>query len=242
MKILVGTSGYAYKHWRNQVFYPSETNQKDELEYYSKYFNTVEINATFYGSFKKSVFENWASKTPENFVFSIKGPRFITHIKKIKNVNVEVTRFYESAEGLGKKLGVVLWQFPRSFKISEDNFKKLNDFLYSQPLKIKQAIELRDESWFKVELFDLLRKYNAAFVINNSGKLNIFEKITSDFTYLRFHGPKNLYTSDYSEEELSNWAIKIKSYKVGEVFCYFNNDSRGYAVKNARYLKRTFEG
>jgi len=271
-KLYIGTSGYNYKHWR-EVFYPKGLSQKNWLSFYAKYFDTVEINATFYGNFKKNVFENWAGEVPDNFQFCLKGPRFITHVKRLKTVEDSISIFFENAIGLGEKLNIILWQFPKSFKMNEENLARLESFLSILPNSIKchqilkhpksasydvaaqvqsdnriirHAFEFREGSWFTKQIYQLLNKYKAGFVIPDSPQfqfstLNLASHLTSgklEFYYIRFHGSSELYSSEYTKEELKNWSLKIKKMlKKGDVYCYFNNDAQGFAVKNAMELK-----
>ncbi len=233
----VGTSGYNYKHWRS-VFYPPGLPQKTWLAYYANFFNTVEINATFYGSFSRSVFEKWKNSTPPGFQFVLKGSRFITHISRLRNTSASVQRFLESSAGLAEKRAAVLWQFPESFNHDEENRSLLEQFIRSLPGVTRYAFEFRSADWFTPVLFDLLKENNFAFVINDSRVFPVARAVTADFAYIRFHGPEALYASNYSEEQLSAWADEIaRMLEQGDVFAYFNNDNRGYAVQNGQRLK-----
>lgn len=260
-KVFIGTSGYNYDYWKG-VFYPEDISKKEWLSFYAKHFDTVEINATFYGNFKKSVFEKWGREVSKNFSFCLKGPRFITHVKRLKNVDDSLKVFLGNASGLGSKLKIILWQFPKSFKFSDENLERLEKFLstlknYSPPRsrfttprrwpngllrgeRLRHAIEFRDDSWFNI--FDFLNKNKSGFVINDSSFFPKKEISTAGFTYIRFHGPGSLYSSNYSYGELKVWAQKIKKFqKLGEVYCYFNNDVGGFAIKNAQQLKEILQ-
>ncbi len=234
--LFIGTSGYNYPDWVG-VFYPQDLSKKEWLSFYSQHFNTLEINATFYHSFKRRVFENWYKQTPPSFFFSIKGSRFITHIKRIKDVQDEVRIFFENAYGLKEKLSVVLWQFPASFQLTGQNKERLNNFLYILPKNISHAFEFRHISWFNDVIYQLLDENKAGFVINETKAFPIAEKATGGFVYIRFHGPESLYSSSYSDRDLKLWSVKIRRYlKNYDVYCYFNNDVSGFAVKNAKSL------
>lgn len=236
-KLFIGTSGYNYTDWVG-VFYPQDLSKKEWLSFYSKHFNTVEINATFYHSFRRQVFENWSRQTPSTFCFSIKGSRFITHIKRINNVKSEIGKFFDSAYGLKEKLAVILWQFPSSFRLTDENKKRLSKFLANLPKNSHNTFEFRHMSWFSDDIYQLLDENKAGFVINETKAFPVAEKITGDFAYIRFHGPQSLYSSSYSDEELKIWAERIRGYlKAYDVYCYFNNDVSGYAIKNAFSLK-----
>ncbi len=233
-KIFVGTSGYSYQHWRG-IFYPEDLPEREWLEYYAKHFNTVELNVSFYRLPKKEVFKGWRKRTPKDFIFSVKGSRFITHIKKLKDCEEPLETFFKNALGLKEKLKVVLWQLPARFKVSPErltDFCKILKKKYSK--NIHHAFEFRDESWFCDEICEILKKYNFGLVIAHSRQWPVKEIITADFVYLRFHGGEELYGSEYSSKELCAWAEKVKKWRPEVVYSYFNNDARGFAVKNAK--------
>ncbi len=233
--IYIGTSGYNYKHWVDN-FYPKDLSQRKWLKYYSGFFNTVELNVTFYRLPQEKAFLSWYKETPKDFKFCLKGSRFITHVKKLKDVNELVKNFMNQAKLLKEKLEVVLWQFPENFK---SNLERLEVFLkILKAYKIRFAFEFRNESWFIDEVYELLKKYNYSLVIADSSQWPYVEKITSNFLYLRFHGGQELYGSKYSEKELETQAKKIKDWqRKADVYVYFNNDFRGFAVENALKLK-----
>lgn len=252
-KIYIGTSGYSYPHWQD-VFYPSDLSQSKWLEFYTQYFNTVELNVTFYRLPQESAFKTWHQKTPDDFIFSIKGSRFITHVKKLKDVEESLKLFLDRCSILEEELGVILWQFPPNFKLaigdkeSGIRIERIEKFLkllisYRLSLNARYAFEFRHESWFCQEVYDLLKQYNCALVIADSPSWPAVEEITANFVYIRFHGGQELYGSNYSQKELKNWAEKIKVWsKQGlDVYCYFNNDAYGYAIENAKMLKRLIE-
>jgi len=237
-KIYIGTSGYQYFHWR-KVFYPGDLISYRWLEYYTKYFQTVELNVTFYRLPQEKTFKSWYRRVPEDFLFVVKGSRFITHIKRLKGVKKATKLFFQRVNLLKEKLGLILWQFPPSFKIENKNLERLQKFLeILSSFKTGQAFEFRHQSCFSKEVFQLLKKYRAALVIADSPRFPLVEKITSNFIYLRFHGGKILYGSKYSSSELKEWAKKIKKWqKRGfDIYAYFNNDAHGYAVENALEL------
>lgn len=247
-KIFIGTSGFTYQHWKG-LFYPQDLRQKDWLEYYTKYFETVEINASFYHQMPRKVYENWRARTPKDFLFSVKGSRFITHIKRLKDCRQEVERFLTSAFGLEEKLAVVLWQLPPRWTADPKRLKEFLDVIgdgSSPPRvtrrlnRVRHAFEFRDKSWLDPQIWGFLKDYRCALVIQDSPSWPTAEVTTCDFTYLRFHGRQSLYGSCYNKAELEAWAEKIKKL-AGEgldVFVYFNNDVGGYAVRNAKELKK----
>lgn len=236
-RLLIGTSGYNYKDWKGK-FYPEKLSQKEWLSYYAKHFDTVEINATFYGSFKKATFEKWTSETPNTFAFTLKGTRFLTHIKRLKDPEEPIERFFTEAEGLGKKFNCCLWQFPKNFTNTEETMERLTNFLALLPKAIKQVFEFRDDSWFTQDVFALLNKYHAGFVMNDSSVYPEIEQVTDSAVYIRFHGPGKLYASSYTDGQLREWAERIQGYlKKFTVYCYFNNDFEARAITDARKLR-----
>lgn len=235
-KIYIGTSGYIYYHWR-EVFYPAALPSYKWLEHYTKFFKTVELNVTFYRLPQESAFKSWYKRTPKDFIFVLKGSRFITHVKKLQGVVQATKLFFGRASLLKEKLGVILWQLSPSWKKNTERLEKFLK-LVSQ-YKIRQAFEFRHESWFCEEVYKILKKYNVALCLADSPYYPKVEKVTADFVYLRFHGGKILYGSRYSKKEMQEWAKKIKRWiKRGlDVYAYFNNDAFGYAVENANELK-----
>jgi uncharacterized protein YecE (DUF72 family) len=240
--ICIGTSGYNYPHWWNGTFYPSDLPQKKWLEFYAEYFNTVELNVSFYRLPKKEVFQGWYKRTPKRFVFALKGSRFITHIKRLKDCREPVSLFFDHASPLKEKLGAVLWQLPPRFKFQKERLEEFCVLLSTLPRSKlhRHAFEFRDESWFCNEAFGILEDFRFAFCMAHGSGLPFIEKITSHFLYLRFHGGDVLYGSDYSDKELKQWAGNIQDWskKDRTAFVYFNNDAYGFAVKNALSLKK----
>jgi len=238
-KIYIGTSGWFYEHWREK-FYPSKLNKSKWLSYYSKYFNTTEINMTFYRTPFPNMIKGWYNKVPENFRFTLKASRFITHIKKFRNVKRELKRFYNLVNMLKEKLACILFQAPPSFHYNEKNMKVLKDFLNLLDKSKRNVIEFRHKSWWNRDIEKIL-KNKISFCVVSGLNMPSDVIITTNFAYFRFHGLH--YTTCYSEKELEEWARKIKKAKekVKEIYCYFNNDTNAYAVKNALKLKSLIE-
>lgn len=238
-RVFIGTSGYNYWHWGDGVFYPADLPQGKWLEYYTKFFDTVELNVTFYRLPQKKTFGNWYKRTAKNFLFVAKGSRFITHIKKLKDCAEPLKIFFTNVSALKEKLGPVLWQLPPGLKANKEKLSNFCRVLKKMMPKIAQVFEFRNESWFNDEIYEVLRKYNFLLCIAHSPDWPCVEEITADSVYLRFHGGETLYGSNYSEEELKSWARKIRNWlkQVKSVYVYFNNDAYGYAVKNALRLK-----
>jgi uncharacterized protein YecE (DUF72 family) len=237
-RLFIGTSGWNYPHWQ-AVFYPRDLNQKKWLQYYAKFFNTVELNVTFYRLVQKKTFQNWYKRTPKKFYFIAKGSRFITHIKKIKGVRESLGLFINNAIELKEKLAAVLWQLPPSFK---KDLKRLEAFLkLLKKTHIRQVFEFRNQSWFDQEVYALFKKYNTCLCIAHSNRFPCEREVTADFLYLRFHGGESLYSSSYSDRELKEWASFAKKFKGKDTFVFFNNDAYGYAVKNALRFRQLLE-
>jgi len=239
-KIFIGTSGYNYWHWWNGVFYPPEVPQRKWLEYYVRYFDTVELNVSFYRLPRKETFTSWYKRTPAHFLFALKGSRFITHVKRLKECQEPLNLFFDYAQGLKEKLGIVLWQLPPQFPLNLERLKDFCQLLASHELAghVRQAFEFRHPDWFKPEVYQCLREYNFSLCIAHSPEYPESEEVTADFVYLRFHGGKILYGSKYTERELVEWGKKITHWLEQEkdVYVYFNNDAHGYAVENALRL------
>lgn len=234
-ELRIGTSGYTYGHWRG-VFYPQDLPYRDFLKWYAQHFDTVEINSSFYHLPREKTYENWYSLTPKNFLFALKASRFITHIKKLKNCQEPLEIFLERAKILKEKLGPILFQFPPSWKL---NLERLEEFLKLIPKGLQTTVEFRHESWFTNEVYQTLGKFNAALTFADTPSYPLVETVTADFVYLRFHGHKELYASNYSEGKLKSWARKIHKWgkTVKKVYAYFDNDAWGFAVNNATRLK-----
>ena len=238
MGSFIGTSGYSYRHWQEGVFYPLQWPKNKLLEYYCRHFNSVELNVTFYRLPNQSVFKNWYRKTPKSFRFVIKGSRFITHIKKLKETRNSLEMFFEAACNLKDKLICVLWQLPPSLKADLDKLQNFTKEIKQNKIakKILHSIEFRHESWFNDQTYEIMKKNNLNLCIADSPSWPCKEVITSDFLYLRFHGGRILYGSEYSEEELQLWSRKAKEWTktIPILFAFFNNDGYGFAVKNAQ--------
>lgn len=229
--IYVGTSGWNYQHWKG-IFYPKGLAQPKWLEYYIKFFNCVELNVTFYRLVKEQTFENWRGKTPDDFRFVVKGSRFITHIKRLKQVVQPLDLFLGNALGLKQKLALVLWQLPPNFKKDIERLEAF--FKLLKKTNLRHSFEFRNDSWFDQEVYRLFREYNYCLCIAHSPRFPCERVVTADYLYLRFHGPESLYSSDYPDRELKTWAKFAREFKKDkDIFAFFNNDAQGFAVKNA---------
>lgn len=233
-KNYIGTSGWSYEHW-DQVFYAGLSASK-RLAFYAKSFSTVEINSTFYHLPTSKAVKNWEALTPKNFVFSVKASRYITHLKRLKDPEEGLKNFFSSIKNLKSKTGPILFQLPPSFS---NNFERLKSFIKKLPKKKRYTFEFRHNTWFTEEVFNLLKKYKIALCLTDlNGKLSAIE-VTSDFVYIRLHGPKRAYQGSYSDKQLKQWAKRIKEWNKQniKVFIYFDNDQKGYALQDAQRLK-----
>ena len=238
----LGTSGFNYKDWK-EIFYPKGMAQKNWLAFYAKHYDTVEINATFYRHFPSQVFARWHDETPEKFRFTLKGPRVVTHVKRLNGINDDLDQFFDSSQALGSKLAVVLWQFPFSFKYdSGETTAAFTYFVQQLPSIVKHVVEFRHNSWFKENVYALLDTNGVGFVINDLSRFPAAEVVTGKVVYIRFHGPTKLYASSYSMQALQIWAIKIKEWlQHYDIYSYFNNDYGGRALKNSTELRTLIE-
>jgi len=239
-KYYIGTSGWHYEHWRGR-FYPEDLPKPKWLEFYARSFDTLELNNSFYHLPTEKAFANWHDSSPHGFTFSVKVSRFITHIKRLKDVEKALVKFIDRAKLLENKLGPLLYQLPPGL---HRNDLLLEDFLKLLPRDLSHVFEFRHESWFAKEVYDLLRKYNAGFCIYDMPDLTTPLEVTADFVYVRFHGRGWLYGGCYSDEELSKWAQDIKRLSKNKkaAYSYFNNDAEGFAIQNALTLKKKLKG
>lgn len=234
--IWIGTSGWVYKHWAEN-FYPEDLKKADEFAFYATQFPTVEINATFYRLPTTNMVKGWREKAPGNFLFAVKGSRYLTHIKRLKDVGAGLGKYFRRITPLKEHLGPILWQLPPNF---HKDLPRLEKFLKKVPKEFQHAVEFRHPSWIDDETFSILRKFNAASVWLSSQAMPVDFTVTADFIYLRFHGLKNGAAHDYTETELKPWANELlKNARKGiSAFVYFNNDWNTRAPLNAKTLMK----
>lgn len=205
------------------------------LEFYTRHFDTVELNNTFYKLPTEEALNSWRGGTPANFRFALKGSRFLTHMKKLKDAGQGIERFFERATLLGRKLGPAVFQLPPRWGV---NVERLEDFLEALPRGHRYAFEFRDESWNRAEVFKLLRRHRAAYCIFDLAGFQSPLEITADFTYIRLHGPGAKYQGRYGEDALRAWTRRLRDWKLRAAYVYFDNDQAGYAAQNALRLKQ----
>jgi len=237
-RLAIGTSGWNYAHWRGG-FYPEALPSSQWLEFYSRHFRTVELNVTFYRTPRETTVRKWADTTPEDFLFSVKMNRRITHRHRLSDAEEALDAFLAMLSGFGQKLGVVLIQLPPSFRFDRERVEHFFEALRRKSPHIRYALEPRHMTWLHEEAYAVLRHYEIAFCqADSGGRYPTAEVVTAPFVYLRFHGPGALYASAYTDEQLRAVAEKIRAWRDQglDVYAYFNNDFHGYAVENARKL------
>jgi uncharacterized protein YecE (DUF72 family) len=239
--IRIGISGWRYKGWRG-VFYPSQLPQRAELEFAATLFNAIEINGSFYSLQTPTCYARWYAHTPDNFIFAVKGSRYITHLKRLIDVRVPLANFFASGLfNLREKLGPILWQLPPSFKFEpgrieaflqllpqntaqalrlarsrDDRLKGRARLAVDENRPLRHAMEVRHPSFLDEKFVRLLREYQVAFVVADTAKRWPYvEEVTANFLYLRLHGDKELYSSGYNDESLDRWSERIKTWSQG---------------------------
>jgi uncharacterized protein YecE (DUF72 family) len=229
----IGCSGFSYYHWKEK-FYPKSVPQKMWLEYYCQFFNTVELNVTFYRMPALNVFKSWKERSPDDFKYTVKAPRLITHYDRFNNSKESALLFYDRViNGLEEKLGTVLFQLHPQMEFSEELLEKIISTL--DPA-FKNVIEFRHSSWWNQEVYNTLKKEKISFCGISYPRLPDEVICTNEILYYRLHGVPRLYRSDYSNEKLQMVFNEIKSSGAKEAFIYFNNDAEGHAINNALEL------
>jgi len=242
MAIRIGISGWRYAPWRG-VFYPEKLQQRRELEFASGVFPTIEINGSFYSLQSPKSWKTWHDETPTGFVFAVKGPRYITHLLRLREYETALANFLASGVlQLGSKLGPMLWQFPPNFRFDEERFENFfthlpkdtdtalelarkrdrsrmsgRTALPTQPnRRLRHAVEIRHESFRDDAFVRLLRRHDVALVVaDTAGRWPLLEDVTADFVYIRLHGDEELYVSGYTDEALDMWARRIDAWSRG---------------------------
>lgn len=238
MKIYVGCSGWFYWHWRG-IFYPEENRTEGWFRHYVSNFDTVELNAPFYSWPKNSTVRTWKRNAPEQFRYAVKVNRLITHERRLRRTKKLVQEFYGIETTLNEKLGCFLFQFPPSYKYTPSRLKSI---ITQLDPKYPQAVEFRHKSWWRKAVYRAFEKRDLTFCSVSSPRLPTDLIRTNDRIYVRFHGTSRWYRHDYSTDELSEWAKRIRGSGAREAWIYFNNDREGFAIKNARELRRHLTG
>ena len=238
--VRVGCSGWNYADWRERV-YPRGLPPRRWLEHYAGLFDTVEVNSTFYRLASRDAVAHWVEQTPPHFVFALKASRYLTHIKRLTDLDQGVQRFYERVEPLlgTPKLGPVLWQLPENFHRDDE---RLANALTALPPG-RHCFEVRHESWFDPDVYALLRGHGAALVVGDTPTRPFqAHELTADWTFVRFHHGSRGRRGNSSDRELEEWAGRLAGWRArADVYAYFNNDWEGFAVSNGLKLREYIE-
>jgi uncharacterized protein YecE (DUF72 family) len=233
--IHIGTSGWHYGHWRGP-FYPDDLGPEGFLRFYAGRFHTVEINNSFYQLPTARALSTWRDTVPPDFIFAVKGSRFITHMKKLTAPESSLAPFLDRMAFLMNKLGPILFQLPPRWHF---NAARLAAFLEALPGTCRYTMEFRDQSWINDKTLDILARHGVAFCIYELDGYLSPQEITANFVYIRLHGPNGPYQGQYSTQTLEEWAGAISTWsrQGREVFCYFDNDEAGFAAQDALKLQ-----
>jgi uncharacterized protein YecE (DUF72 family) len=235
--VRIGCSGWVYDHWRGRV-YPDGLPQRRWLEHYASLFETVEVNATFYRLPKRDTVAAWVEGTPAGFVFAVKASRYLTHLKRLRDLGDGLERFYARIQPLvdSPKLGPVLWQLPENFHRDDD---RLAGALERLPPG-RHCFEFRHPSWFHPDVYALLRGHGTALVVGDTPTRPFqAHELTAGWSFVRFHHGSRGRRGNYSDRELEEWAERLARWRAqADVYAYFNNDWEGFAVRNALALRK----
>jgi len=231
-EIRIGCSGWSYPHWRKR-FYPEKMPAREHFAFYAEHFSTVELNNSFYRQPPRDQFEAWREQAPPNFLFSVKGSRYVTHIKRLAVEQESIDLVVDAALGLGEKLGPILFQLQANFHV---DLERLERFVAMLPRDLRFTLEFRHDSWLVPAVFELLRSHRIALCIPDHPKMPRSLEITSDFTYIRMHLPPH--GLGYGPQALGPWADRVIGWSRDglDVFVYFNNDMEGQAIQDANTL------
>ena len=234
MPLWIGCSGWQYKHWRGD-FYPADLPPRLWFAHYAARFDTVEINNTFYRLPEAETFARWGGQAPPGFVYAVKASRFLTHMKKLKDPDEPIERFFSRADGLGASFGPVLFQLPPRWPL---NLDRLVTFLKALPRSRQHVLEFRDPSWYHHDVFAMLERYGVALCLHDMPDSASGQLIVGPFTYIRLHGPEK-YGGRYADAVLDQWASWIRERESAgqKVYAYFNNDIGGHAPRDAQRLR-----
>lgn len=264
-KTWVGISGWTYEGWEG-TFYPEDLSKKKQLEYASEQLTSLEVNGTFYSLQKPHTFEAWYAQTPDKFPLALKGPQYLTHIRRLKEIDEPLANFFASGVlCLKEKLGPILWQFPPNVMLKDDRFEKFLALLphdgksaaklakqhggkvegrafttVKENFPVRHAFEFRHPSFLNKDFLALMRKHNVAFVVAHEGgeKAPYLEEPTADFMYVRLHGEGKKFAKGYPDSQIAAWEKKVKRWnKTGlDVFLYFSNEAKVYSPTGAMKL------
>lgn len=241
-KVFIGTSGWSYSEWKDEFY--QGVPQRRWLERYAEEFGALEINATFYRMQSEGTLKGWAERTPEDFVFCVKGHRFITHVRRLQGIESAVVLMRENMAALGEKLQVVLWQFPASFEKEMGRMGEFAEVLSREWSQVRHAVELRHESWMDGELARLLSRNRIAVCQADAPDFPRWDVVTTDFVYVRLHGHSQKYASPYEGELLVEWARKLQRWREEglDAYVFFDNTAKGAAPGDAKRLRELLGG
>jgi uncharacterized protein YecE (DUF72 family) len=233
-KVRIGCSGWQYKHWKGD-FYPADLPQTAWLDWYARRFDTVEVNNSFYRLPEARTFRGWYERSPPAFLFAVKASRYLTHLKKLKDPEEPLQRFFERAVELGSKLGPVLYQLPPRWPA---DLERLRAFVQCLPRRHQHTIEFRDPSWYTADALAVLEAHGVALCLHDMHGSATGPQRRGPFVYVRFHGTTK-YGGRYGDEELRAWAEWLRAEHAAgrDVFAYFNNDVGGHAPRDALRLR-----
>lgn len=237
-RVWVGTSGWVYPSWRGGLY--QGIPRRSWLDHASRTFETLEINGSFYSQISRETYARWRDETPAGFRFSLKGHRFVTHYKRLRDVDESVARLRDQASALGDKLANVVWQLPARMVLDEPTLEGFLATLRRRWRKVRHAIEPRHPSWFTRETAARLEHAGVAIAISDAPDFPMWETATTDVVYVRLHGHTRKYASSYSGASLRRWAAVARQWARQDraVFLYFDNDAEGAAVDDALALRR----
>jgi len=237
----VGTSGWVYAGWRAHLY--ADTPVKRWLEVASRTFDALEINGSFYTQIKPETYQRWRAETPAAFRFALKGHRFVTHYKRLRDCDKSIVLLRDQAAPLGDKLAAVVWQLPAHFEADVPRLEAFCDALV-RLWPVHHAIEMRHRSWFTGDVARVLSRARVASCLSDAPDFPMWREVTTDLVYVRLHGHTRKYASSYSERSLETWAKDTRRW-LGEgrdVHIYFDNDAEGHAVRNALRLSELLDG
>ncbi len=234
--IHIGCSGWSYDDWRGR-FYPPDLKTAEWFIHYARYFDTVEINNTFYRLPSTQTFKVWHAQAPEGFVYAVKASRYLTHIKRLKDARAPLNKFLRRARQLREHLGPILYQLPPRWHL---NLERLESFLDLLPADLQHVFEFRDQSWMTEEVLQLLDKRNASFCTHDFPGMAVPRRAVGPIAYVRFHGAEGIYCGQYSKSALSRWWnwMEKQVHSGRDLYVYFNNDAEAQAVRDALQLKQ----